>query len=134
MRILFVSDTYYPHLNGVYYFVCRLAPLLQEKGHTVAVMALSENMRFSCKKIDGVDVYGMPSLPVLFYPGIRLPITLYLRSRIDRVLDDFNPDIIHIQDHFSISKAIVKENEKRGITIVATNHFMAENLTSRYLW
>ena len=55
MRILFVSDTYYPHLNGVYYFVCRLAPLLQEKGHQVAVIAPSETIYSSLKEIDNID-------------------------------------------------------------------------------
>ena len=43
MRILFVCDTYYPQLNGVYYFVCRIAPLLQDRGHHVAVIAPSES-------------------------------------------------------------------------------------------
>jgi 1,2-diacylglycerol 3-alpha-glucosyltransferase len=132
MRILFVSDTYYPHLNGVYYFVCRLAPLLQEKGHIVAVIAPSENMQFSHKKVDGVDVYGMPSLPVLLYPNIRFPIPLLLRSRIGRLLSNFNPDIIHIQDHFSLSKAVITANKKRRTPILATNHFMTENLTSLF--
>lgn len=47
MKILFVSDTYYPHINGVYYFVCRIGPMLQEKGHEVAVIAPSGTMFYS---------------------------------------------------------------------------------------
>ena len=50
MKILFVSETYYPHLNGVYYFVARLGPLLQQKGHQVAVVALSEKNEVVKKK------------------------------------------------------------------------------------
>ncbi len=68
MNILFVSETYYPHLNGVYYFVCRIAPMLQQKGHKVAVIAPSDNIHFSKKNIDNLDVYVMPSVPVLIYP------------------------------------------------------------------
>ena len=130
MRILFVSDTYYPHLNGVYYFVCRVAPLLQEKGHQVAVVAPSETIHSSLKEIDHIDVYGMPSLPVLYYPNVRIPIPFFLESRIRHLLIHFKPDIIHIQDHFSISRAVVKVNKKLGIPIIGTNHFMAENLTA----
>jgi 1,2-diacylglycerol 3-alpha-glucosyltransferase len=132
MRILFVSDTYYPHLNGVYYFVCRLAPLLQEKGHQVAVIAPSENMFFSRKQIDDIEVFGIPSLPVLYYPKIRFPIPLFLKSRISQILNSFKPDIIHIQDHFSIAKAAVTVNKNLGIPIIGTNHFMTENLTSLF--
>jgi glycosyltransferase involved in cell wall biosynthesis len=130
MRILFASDTYYPHLNGVYYFVCRLAPLLQERGHQVAVIAPSETIHPSLKKIDRIDVYGIPSLPVLYYPNVRFPIPFFLKSRIHHILNSFKPDIIHIQDHFSIAKAIVFEGKKAGIPMIGTNHFMTENLTS----
>ncbi|HEY4965832.1 MAG TPA: glycosyltransferase [Puia sp.] len=130
MNILFVSDTYYPHLNGVYYFVCRIAPLLQEKGHKVAVIAPSETIHASLKKIDGIDVYGLPSLPILYYPKVRIPIPLGLKPGIGVVLDEFCPDIIHLQDHFSISKAVIQANKSRNIPMIGTNHFMPENLTS----
>ena len=129
MKILFVSDTYYPHLNGVYYFVCRLAPLLQEKGHQVAVIVPSETIFSSNKKIDDIDVYGMPSVPILLYPNVRLPITVLLQSRLKKIIKDFKPDIIHLQDHFSITAAIVKANKHTRIPIIGTNHFMPENVT-----
>jgi 1,2-diacylglycerol 3-alpha-glucosyltransferase len=130
MKILFVSDTYYPHRNGVYYFVCRVAPLLQLKGHQVAVIAPSETIYSTLKKIDDIDVYGIPSLPTLYYPNVRFPIPLKLETRITHILNSFKPDIIHIQDHFSIAKAIVKAGKKKSIPIIGTNHFMTENLTS----
>jgi 1,2-diacylglycerol 3-alpha-glucosyltransferase len=129
MRILFVSDTYYPHINGVYYFVCRIGPMLQEKGHEVAVIAPSESMDSSLKKIDGLDVYGLPSVPVLYYPAVRFPIPALLKSRVKRIIKDFKPDIIHIQDHFLISKTVVQLNKELKIPIIGTNHFMPENIT-----
>ena len=130
MRILFVSDTYYPHLNGVYYFVCRIAPLLRQNGHSVAVIAPSETTHFTRRKIDDIDVYGVPSLPVALYPKLRVPIPFMLRSRIGRVLSEFGPDIIHIQDHFLLARSVVKLNKGMGIPIMGTNHFMPENLTA----
>ncbi|MBC7626250.1 glycosyltransferase [Ferruginibacter sp.] len=132
MRILFVSETYYPHLNGVYYFVCRLAPLLQANGHQVAVIAPSENTHFSKKKIDNIDVYVVPSLPLLYYPKLRFPIPVLLQHRIKGLIDSFKPDVIHIQDHFILSKAVVEVNKKLKIPIIGTNHFMPENLTSLF--
>lgn len=130
MKILFVSDTYYPHLNGVYYFVCRIAPLLQQKGHEVAVIAPSETVYPSVKKIDNIDVYGMPSLPVIYYPKVRIPIPVLIKSRVSDLLRTFKPDVIHIQDHFIISKAVIKVGKSLGIPVIGTNHFMPENLTA----
>ncbi|MDN3656707.1 glycosyltransferase [Ferruginibacter paludis] len=132
MRILFVSETYYPHLNGVYYFVCRIAPLLQEKGHEVAVIAPSEDIHFAKKKIDGIDVYVMPSLPLLFYPKLRFPIPFMLQSKIEKIIHDFKPDVIHLQDHFILSKAVVEINKKLNIPVIGTNHFMPENITTLF--
>jgi 1,2-diacylglycerol 3-alpha-glucosyltransferase len=137
MRILFVSDTYYPHLNGVYYFVCRIAPLLQRNGHTVAVLAPSETTRFTRKMIDDIEVFGVPSLPVVLYPKVRVPIRFLLRFRIRALLHEFAPDVIHIQDHFLLGRTVVKVNKRRAIPIMGTNHFMPENLTAlvrTYKW
>ena len=130
MRILFVSDTYYPHLNGVYYFVCRIGLLLEAKGHKVAVIAPSESRKPSFKKVDGIDVYGMPSLPVLYYPKIRFASPYLLKNHVRKLIKSFNPDIIHLQDHFPIAKAVLEVNKKMGIPIIGTNHFMPENITA----
>ncbi len=129
MKILFVSDTYYPHLNGVYYFVCRLAPLLQKRGHEIAVIAPSETTSLTLKKIDGLDVYGIPSLPVLYYPKVRFPIPVFQSKKLKSIITDFNPDVIHVQDHFAIAKAVIKVSRELNIPVVGTNHFMTENLT-----
>ncbi|MCW3106422.1 MAG: putative Glucosyltransferase [Segetibacter sp.] len=130
MKILFVSDTYYPHLNGVYYFVCRIAPLLQEKGHQVAVIAPSETIHSSLEKIDDIAVHGVPSLPVLLYPKVRIPIPVLVKSRVSNLIRTFKPDVIHIQDHFMISKAVIKVGKNLRIPVIGTNHFMPENLTA----
>jgi 1,2-diacylglycerol 3-alpha-glucosyltransferase len=129
MRILFVSDTYYPHINGVYYFVCRIGPLLQEKGHEVQVIAPSDSIHYHKKKVDGLEVHYVPSLPVITYPTLRLPIQLFLRLRIKNLIQNFKPDIIHIQDHMVISKVVVRLNRKLKLPIIGTNHFMPENLS-----
>jgi len=129
MNILFVSSSYYPHINGVYYFVCRIGPLLQERGYKVAVIAPSESVYFSRKKIDNLDVYGVPSFSVIINPTIRIPIPFLLKSRIRRIIESFKPDIIHIQDHFPLSKAVVEVNKNLKIPIIGSNHFMPENFT-----
>jgi glycosyltransferase involved in cell wall biosynthesis len=129
MKILFVSDTYYPHINGVYYFVCRVAPLLQDKGHQIKVIAPSDTSSAFIRTIDNLEVYGLPSLPVFLYTYIRIPVLLGMKRRIRKIINDFKPDIIHIQDHFLISKAVVELNREFKLPIIATNHFMPENIT-----
>jgi glycosyltransferase involved in cell wall biosynthesis len=103
--------------------------MLQERGHKVAVIAPSESLHFSITKIDNLHVYGIPSFPVIINPTIRLPIPLLLKSRIGQIIENFKPDVIHIQDHFPLSKAVVEVNKKLKIPIIGSNHFMPENFT-----
>ena len=130
MRILFVCDTYYPHINGVYYFVCRIGPLLQQRGHEVAVIAPSASYAASKRKIDGIDVFGVPSVPIFYYPNFRVPVAFLLRRRLRHIQAIFKPDIIHVQDHFLIAKTIIDLNKYSGIPVIGTNHFMPENITA----
>jgi glycosyltransferase involved in cell wall biosynthesis len=116
----------------VYYFVCRIAPLLRERGHQVAVIAPSENRHFSKRKIDDLDVYTMPSLPLIFYPKLRFPVPFFLQSKLRKVIDGFKPDVIHLQDHFILSKAVIALNRELNIPVIGTNHFMPENITSLF--
>jgi hypothetical protein len=80
--------------------------------------------------IDDIEVFGVPSLPVVLYPKVRVPIRFLLRSRIRALLDEFAPDVIHIQDHFLLGRTVVKVNKRTAIPIMGTNHFMPENLTA----
>lgn len=130
MRILYVADTYYPHVNGVYYFVQRLALALQDQGYVVAVMVPSQSIRHSETFIQNIKVFGVASVSIFFYQGIRLPIPFFLKPRIRRLLKEFKPDVIHIQNHFRLNKLLLKVNKDYKIPVIATNHFMPENFTA----
>ncbi len=129
MKILFVTDTYYPHINGVYYFVQRLATLLQGKGHEVAVIAPSASLDYSYTKVDDINIYGLPSFSTMLYKSVRVPVPFLLKKRIDDIINVYKPDVIHIQGHFILNRAVLEVNKKYKIPIMGTNHFMTENLT-----
>jgi 1,2-diacylglycerol 3-alpha-glucosyltransferase len=129
MRILFVSDTYYPHVNGVFYFVQRLAIELQNRGHVVAVAAASDTNEYKETSIDGIRILGVPSINLHIHPTLRLPTPFVYKGYVKRIIDDFKPDLIHLQSHFSLNTTVVELNRKLHLPLVATNHFMAENIT-----
>jgi glycosyltransferase involved in cell wall biosynthesis len=43
-------------------------------------------------------------------------------------LERFQPEIVHIQDPYPISRVAAQEARKRGIRLVGTNHFVPENV------
>lgn len=129
MKVLIASDTYYPHVNGASYFTQRLAAALVERGHEVAVISPSLTFRNDTGLRQGVKLYGVRSFPFLIVPQFRFVLPWVINKRIAEAINDFKPDIVHIQMHFFISRQVLKTAQRRNIPVVATNHFMPDNLT-----
>jgi len=129
MKILISSDTYYPHVNGASYFTQRLAYYLKEQGHDVLVIAPATKFGFENANFNGVRMFGVPSIPVMSF-GFRVVIPVLIQSRITQAIKEFNPDVVHLQGHFAVSKKVIKGVQKHNkeTPIVGTNHFMPENL------
>jgi len=129
MRILIATDTYYPHVNGASYFAQRLAFHLTQRGHDLLVIAPATRFSSEFRKVHGVDVFGVRSLPVLVYKDFRAVLPVTAGRHIRECVRTFKPDIVHVLDHFPISRVVINEAHRRHIPIVGTNNFMPENLT-----
>ena len=126
MKILIASDLHYPTINGVATFSRNLAHGLAARGHTVLVIAPSQKGK-KYKEVDGNHViYRTASVPFPFYQNFR--ISPSPNREVKKIIDDFEPDIIHIQMLMWLGQAAMKYGNKYGIPIVSTNHAMPENL------
>lgn len=126
MKILIASDLHYPTINGVATFSRNLARGLAEHGHEVLVVAPSQTGKRS-KEVDGNHVIARTiSVPFPFYQNFR--ISLNPNRELKKIIDEFDPDVIHIQMLMWIGQAAMKYGNKLGIPIVSTNHAMPENL------
>jgi glycosyltransferase involved in cell wall biosynthesis len=126
MRILIASDLHWPTLNGIATFGRNLAHGLAERGHEVLVIAPSQ----TGKKYQEIDknhiVRRTTSLVFPFYQNFRISVSPY--SEVKKIVEEFKPDIIHIQTPLGISRAALSAAKKFNIPLVATNHAMPENL------
>ena len=131
MKILIASDTYYPHVNGCSYFTQRLAEALAGRGHEVAVISPGPKFASTIRPHGNVTHYGVRSFPILIVPHFRfvLPVISGISGHVARAVREFEPDIVHIQMHFPISRMALRGARAAGIPVVATNHFMPDNLT-----
>lgn len=127
-RILIGTDTYYPDVNGASYFTQRLAAGLAGRDHEVHVVCPAHPDQPMVGERDGVTVHRIPSLPILLHPTFRIPNPLISRIRARRIVGELRPDVIHAQGHFLIGRALIHHAHQAGIPLVATNHFMPENL------
>lgn len=126
MKILIASDLHYPTINGVATFSRNLARGLAAHGHEVLVIAPSQTGKKS-KEVDGNHVIvRTASVPFPFYQNFR--ISLNPAREVKKIIEDFDPDVIHIQMLMWIGQAAMRYGNKFGIPIVTTNHAMPENL------
>jgi glycosyltransferase involved in cell wall biosynthesis len=67
-------------------------------------------------------------VPVPYHGGFRFSPPPFLFRRVLREVEHIRPDVIHVQSHFFIGRALIRAARKLGIPVVATNHFMPDNL------
>ncbi len=120
MKIAIFSDTFPPQVNGVAHTAYLSAKNLIEAGHTVAVFTVAKKLKDRPDiNLKNLQVFRLPSMPALVYPGERftLPIGLTLRQ-----IKKFNPDIIHVHTPFSVGWEAVLVSKILKIPLVGTHH------------
>ncbi|WP_369130796.1 glycosyltransferase [Modestobacter roseus] len=128
MKILIAADTYAPDVNGASYFAQRLAAGLAAE-HEVHVLAPSRSRHTtSAPAPGGLTEHRVRSLPVVVRRGFRVCPPAGLQRRVRALLTTVRPDVVHVQSHFLVGRAAVRAARELGIPVVATNHFMPENL------
>ena len=129
LTILIAADTYPPDVNGAAQFGYRLAKGMTGRGHNVHVLACRPGKGKSFSEFrDEATVHRLRSHSVPTHEYFRITFPWEIKKEIALLFDRIQPDVVHIQSHYMIGEHVLYEAVKRGIRIVATNHFMPENL------
>ena len=132
MKVLIANDNYPPQLNGAALASQRLVRGLAGRGHQVSVVAPSMSYRdeqHSDSLEPAVSVHRIKSFSTKpFHPEFRIPSWGRITAKMERIFREYEPDIVHLQNHFLVCQAGLKLARKYGIPVVGTNHFTPENL------
>ncbi len=110
-------------------FGYRLAKGMTARGHDVHVLACRPDKGKSYTEFsDEGTVHRIRSHSVPTHEYFRITFPWEIKKEISLLFDRIQPDVVHIQSHYMIGEHVLYEAVKRGIRIVATNHFMPENL------
>jgi 1,2-diacylglycerol 3-alpha-glucosyltransferase len=126
MRIMIATQTY-SNGNGQASFTIHLAEGLSKLGHQVVVVAPSERMQSYSALVNGVQVEKVAALPMtILHPAMYL--TRLSSHQAKQLFAKFQPEIVHIQDHYFLCDSILKEALRSNVPMVGTNHFLPENV------
>lgn len=127
MRILIAETPQYLAFHGQAIFTINLAEGLARNGHTVLALVGSERGHPYHSERNGVAIHALASVNLNhFHPDSCLP--LFSARAVRQVFKTFQPDIVHIQDHYFLCRNAAITAQQLGVKCVGTNHFMPENL------
>ncbi len=127
MRIVITGQTYYPGNNGQAIFSIHLAEGLARAGHEVHFIIANSNFSSLEEEINGVLVHKVRSVDFSWiHPEAYL--TLLPGGQIRKIFRQARPEIVHIQDHYFLSRDVTLIAGQMGIPVMGTNHFLPENL------
>ena len=151
MKIIIATAVYYPMINGVAMFSHNLAVGLAKRGHDVLVLCPSQTGKSYKRKEDDVEVHYLRSVEAKVYPdqihevpekkkflGMKWPhlwykhgfrVSVFPFNEIKKILDNFKPDVVHVQISDPIGLSVVSYARKHKIPVVTTEHNQPEVLT-----
>lgn len=126
MRILIANDQHWPMKSGVATAARTLAQGLASRGHQVIVVAPSQTGRGYSEHDENYDIIRIRSIGLPFRKNLRVSVTYDREMR--RVLDEFQPDIVHVHTQLTVGLSMLRAAVNRKIPVVATNHVMPDNM------
>lgn len=94
MKILHIGKYAPPFFGGIENFMMDLSETCVEQGHQVAAIVHHHQFggRFEQTQINGMSIYRVPTFGKLMFAPVSPLFGFYL----NRVIDDFKPDILHL--------------------------------------
>ena len=128
MKILFISDVYFPRVNGVSTSIETFRLNLMALGHTVHLIAPD----YLTASADETDIVRVPARQLPFDPEDRLMSFKWVMAQIEKLRRE-RYDIIHMQTPFVARYLGTKLARLLGIPCVETYHTFFEEYLHHYV-
>lgn len=124
MKILIVNKFLYSN-GGSETYILKLGEYLNSIGHEVQYFGMEDDRNIVGNKVESYVSncdFHTTSFKKIIYP-FKIVYSLEARKKIRKVLDDFKPDIVHLNNfNFQITPSVVYEIKKDNTPIIMTVH------------
>ncbi len=125
LRILLVSETYPPEINGVAMTTQRLVQGLRARGHWVGLVRPRQP-----NDQPEADTWTVRGLPIPNYPGMRLGLPAYWR--LGRLMDQQRPDLVHVVTEGPLGWSAVHAARARKLPLTSGYHTHFAQYSNHY--
>ena len=128
LRLLLVTETYPPEINGVAMTTQRLVQGLRDRGHWVGLVRPRQPQDRNSARV--ADTWILPGLPIPNYPGLHLGLPVW--RRLGRLLEEQRPDLVHVVTEGPLGWAAVHAARKRGLPVTSGYHTHFDQYSGHY--
>lgn len=130
MRVVLVAESFLPQMNGVVNSLLQVLRHLESTGHEALVIAPRSTRSPDPEFLFGADLALLRSVPTPTYPDVR--ITFARAGRLEAILRDFRPDVIHLASPFVLGWQALRAAERLGVPTVAIYQTDIPGYAKRY--
>ena len=125
MRVSFVTETYFPQVNGVSRTLGELVRHLTERGDLVQLIHPDYG-----EPAGRPDVHLVRSFVVPFYKELYLPLPPF--GSVRRAIDVFQPDVVHIATEATLGLTVLRHALRRKLVTVSSFHTNFDQYSRHY--
>ncbi|WP_150460296.1 glycosyltransferase family 4 protein [Nesterenkonia ebinurensis] len=125
LRVLVVTESFLPQINGVTNSVCRVLEHLQQRGHTAAAIAPTGPEQYA-----GAEIHRVGGLDLPGYDGFT--VGMATRRRLRGLMDQFRPDVVHVASPFVLGYAAVRAANSMQIPVLSIYQTDVVGFARRY--
>lgn len=118
MRLLLITDTYPPDINGVARTLSTLAQGLAARGHVVEIVTTLQDEPGA--PAEAPKRHVMMSMPLPGYPGLRIGFATTWQMQ--ALFSSFMPDALYVATETPLGIASIRAARKLGIPVVSGFH------------
>jgi glycosyltransferase involved in cell wall biosynthesis len=114
LRIVILTETFLPKIDGIVTRLCHTIRHLRELGHEVLIVAPK-----GIDDFEGTPVCGVSGFPFPLYPDLKIAIP---RPSVGKALADFQPDLIHAINPAMLGVAAFYYSTQFQVPLVVSYH------------
>jgi glycosyltransferase involved in cell wall biosynthesis len=134
LKILFVSDVYFPRINGVSRSIQILRQELHKQGHQTILVSPDYNGLQSVIFDSNEKILRIPARKILFDPEDRLMKDHFLKNALQYLIEEFHQfDVIHVHTPFQAHRYGIKWARQLKIPVIETYHTYFEEYFHCYI-
>jgi len=132
MKILLATESFYPNIDGGAIAQYNLVHELSKLGHEICVITPGTSLKTKIEKDKDITIYRTRAVRLPLYMDSRYHFSPFPLFKVNKIIKNFKPDIIHVCSPYPISISALLWARKHDIPVVGSIHVLPQNMITPF--